>query len=269
MRQSVIILIGLLLPSAALAQAPLAVHASYATYAAGLEIADVDASVSMGPRDYRMNLAYHTTGMAGFLFSGHQYDEVQGNWHGIRPVPDHFVGQGTWHGTDRLTEIAYEHGQPKVRQLLPADDDPREPVPDTLQSNSIDVLSALMKLIRAVGSTGRCDATVRTYDGRRAVEIEAHTVGQEELGPSRRSNFSGNALRCSFSGRMVAGFKLDGNRAREAKPLHGSAWLAPVVAGGPPIPVRMSFETRWFGDATMELTGVRTGQDAAVARGSG
>lgn len=269
MRRGVVFLIGLLLPSAALGQAPPAVHASYATYAAGLEIAHVEAGVSMGPRDYSMDLAYRTTGMAGFLFHGHQYYEVQGVWYGMRPMPDHFVGQGTWHGRERLTDIAYEHGQPRVRRLLPTDDDPREPVPETLQSNSIDILSALMELIRSVGSTGRCDATVRTYDGRRAVEIEAHTVGQEELAPSRRSDFSGSALHCSFSGHMVAGFKIDGNRAREAKPLHGSAWLAPVVAGGPPIPVRMSFETRWFGDATMELTGVRKSRDAALARGSG
>jgi hypothetical protein len=263
------ILVGLFLPCAAFAQAPLSVHASYTTYAAGLQVADVDAGVSIGPRDYRMSLAYRTTGMAGFFFSGHQYDTVQGFWRGIKARPERYVGEGAWHGTERLADIAYEHGQPRVRQLLPAEDDPREPVPDTLRTNSIDALSALMELIHTVSNTGRCDTKVRTYDGRRAVEIEAHTVGQEVLEPSNRSNFAGKALRCSFSGRMIAGFKLDGDHAREARPLHGSAWLAPVVAGGPPIPVRMSFETRWFGNTTMELTGVRTGEDVKVARGNG
>jgi len=263
------IIISLFLPYAALAQAPVSVHASYTTYAAGLEVADVDAGVSIGPRDYRMSLAYRTTGMAGFFVRGHQYDSVQGTWRGIRAAPERYVGQGAWHGTERLADIAYEHGQPRVRQLSPPDEDPREPVPDSLRANSIDALSALIELIRTVSSTGRCDTAVRTYDGRRAVEIEAHTIGQEVLEPSSRSNFAGKALRCNFSGHMVAGFKVGGDRARESKPLHGSAWLAPVVAGGPPLPVRMSFQTRWFGDATMELTGVRAGEDVRTARGDG
>jgi len=36
--------------------------------------------------------------------------------------------------------------------------------------------------------------------------------------------------------------------------LHGSAWLAPFLPGTPALPVRISFQTRWFGVATMYLT---------------
>jgi hypothetical protein len=263
------IIISLFVPYAALAQAPVSVHASYTTYAAGLQVADVDAGVNMGPREYRMSLAFRTTGMAGFFVRGQQYDTVEGSWRGTRAEPERYVGQGDWHGTERVADIIYEHGHPRVRQLTPVADDPREPVPDSLQANSVDALSALMELMRTVSRTGRCDTAVRTFDGRRAVEIEAHTVGREVLESTSRSNFAGTALRCSFSGRLVAGFKVGGDRDREARPLHGSAWLAPVVAGGPPIPVRLSFETRWFGDATMELTGVRAGEAVRTARRDG
>jgi hypothetical protein len=93
---------------------------------------------------------------------------------------------------------------------------------------------------------------VHTYDGRRATEVEAHSVGEETLDSTKRSIFAGRALRCDFAGRMLAGFKFD-DRPSDLKPLHGSAWLAPVVPGAPPLPVRMRFETRWFGDATMYL----------------
>ncbi len=91
-------------------------------------------------------------------------------------------------------------------------------------------------------------------------------MGEELLEPTDRSSFGGKALHCDFSGRMVAGFWLGDDRERDRQPLHGSARLAPVVSGGPRLPVRMSFETRWFGDATMYLTSIGPGSDSKVAR---
>lgn len=261
-------LIGLLLPCPAAARAPAALHASYATRAAGLEVADVDASFSIGPRTYQMSLAYHTTGVTGVFFRSRQVSTVYGSWHGTKAVPARFVGEGTWRGADRLVDIAYEHGQPGIRKLVPPNEEEREPVPDNLQANTIDTLSALMELVHVAGDTGRCETAVRTYDGRRAVDIEAHTVGQEVLQPTGHSGFAGTALHCDFSGHMVAGFRFDDDRARESRPMHGSAWLAPVAAGGPPVPVRMTFETRWFGNATMDLTAVGPGADVKIARGN-
>jgi Protein of unknown function (DUF3108) len=262
-----------MLPCAAFAQTtpsrtPLALHASYETYAAGLHVAEVESGFSFGPWNYQMNLGYRTTGMIGFFFGGHQFDSVSGSWQGERAEPSLFLGQGAWRGAVRLTEIAYRRGQPAIRQLVPPNADEREAVPDSLQANTIDTLSALAELIHVVQDTGRCETTVRTYDGRRAVEIEAHTVGEEMLAPTARSSFAGKALRCDFSGRMLAGFKFGDDRERDSKPMHGSAWLSQVVAGAPPLPVRLAFETRWFGDAIMYLTGVGPGSDLKLAQGN-
>jgi hypothetical protein len=266
-------LIGLLLPCAAFAQTPVssvpnAFHANYETYAAGLHVAEVEAAFSFGPRDYQMNLGYHTTGVVTLFVAGHQFDYVSGSWHRGRAAPSRFVGQGEWRGEERFAEIDYPVGLPVIRQLVPPNANEREPVPESLQANSIDTLSALAELIHVVKETGRCETTVRTYDGRRAVEIEAHTVGEQVLDTSARSSFAGKALRCDFSGRMLSGFKFNDDRQRDSKPMHGSAWLAPIVAGAPPLPVRMTFETRWFGDAVMYLTGIGPGSDLKIAKGN-
>ena len=125
-----------------------------------------------------------------------------------------------------------------------------------------------MQLVRAAGTTGRCEGSVRTYEGRRLVEIEAHTAGSEILPPSSRSSFAGKALRCDFSTRLLAGFDPKATAPGQSRPMHGSAWLAPVVAGGAPMVVRVSFETHWVGDAVTELTGVGAGgADITVAGG--
>jgi hypothetical protein len=258
-------LIGLFCQSigcvAALAQAPSAVHARYEMFAADLPVAQVDAGFSIGPRDYRMNMAYHTTGLVGFFYRAHQAATVTGGWNGPRPVPVRFFGEGALRGDQRVTDIEYAQGRPLIRQLVPPNLNEREPVPEALQAGSIDTLSALVDLIRTVTATGSCELTVHTFDGRRATEIEAHTVGEETLPPVRRSVFSGRALRCDFAGRLLAGFKFGDDRVREGRPLHGSAWIAPAVPGGPKLPVRMQFETRWFGDATMYLTSSGPGAD--------
>ena len=260
-------LIVVLAPAATRADAPTSLSARYATYAAGLHMADIETAVSTSPRSYEMSVTFRTTGLAGFFYSGSQTGIVRGSWHGSNAVTEQYIGEGTWRGAKRLADIEYEQGQPIVRQLVPPNETEREPVPENLRANTIDMMSAMMQLVHAAGTTGRCEGTVRTYEGRRLVEIEAHTIGTEILPPSDRSSFSGRALRCDFSSRLLAGFSLDGDRAREARPMHGSAWLAPVVAGGAPMVVRVSFETRCVGDAITELTGVGGAADVTLAGG--
>jgi hypothetical protein len=258
-------LTAVLAPSAANADTPTSLSARYATYAAGLHMADIETAVSTSPRTYRMSVTFRTTGLAGFFYSGSQTGIVRGSWHGGNAVPEQYIGEGTWRGAKRLADIEYEQGQPKVRQLIPPNETEREPVPENLQANTIDMMSAMMQLVHAAGATGRCEGSVRAYEGRRLVEIEAHTIGTEVLPPSGRSSFAGKALRCDFSTRLLAGFDRESDRARQARPMHGSAWLAPVVAGGAPMVVRVSFETRWVGDAVTELTGVDAAARSSVA----
>ncbi len=273
MRARLAVLIGLsclaAAPRDAAAQtAPGQVQARYETYAVGVPVAELRSGFALGARDYRIEIAYETSGLIGALFRGHQTTTVQGLWDGDRPEPVRFIGDGYWRGEWRQTVIDYPHGQPVVRSLIPPNDhDEREPVPPELQTRSIDTLSAVALLMRRVARSGRCEAAATTFDGRRVVDIAARTVGREELEPSARSSFAGPALRCDFEGRLLAGFLRDADRAALSRPQHGSAWFAAAVPGEPPIPVRISFETRWFGPATMYLTGA--GPEAREAPAGG
>src|SRR6185437_1596644 len=105
------------------------IRVAYATYAAGLDVAAVSAAFALQPHSYEMRLAYHTTGVVGLFLHGHQFNSVRGTWDGMQPEPKAFYGSGVWSGTKRLTVIDYQHGQPLVRELLPANHDERQPVP--------------------------------------------------------------------------------------------------------------------------------------------
>ncbi|MBN9562358.1 MAG: DUF3108 domain-containing protein [Alphaproteobacteria bacterium] len=250
---------GLLFPLAASAQPAPEQRAGYEIYAAGVPVAVLKTGFALGPSDYRIDLSFHTTGLVGWLYGGRQQSNVEGEWRGDRPAPRRFAGEGMWGGRARQTLIDYIAGQPLVRSLLPPNDEEREPVPAALQANSMDALSAIAMLIRRVARTNRCEGQATTFDGRRAMDLVARTVGEEVLPPSTRSVFTGRALRCDFEGRLLAGFLRDADQPELRRPRHGSAWLAQITPGVPPIPVRIEFETRWFGIATMYLTEAGSG----------
>ncbi|MBV9653564.1 MAG: DUF3108 domain-containing protein [Acetobacteraceae bacterium] len=231
------------------------VSAGYAIYAHGLHVADMQAGYSLDPIGYRVQIAYHTTGLAGVLWGGHQLSIAEGSWNLAAALPRRFEGEGVWRGDQRSTVIAYEQGQPSVQVLIPPADAERDPVPEALQANTIDTLSALAQLLRQVETTGRCESRARTFDGRRLAEVSARTAGDETLTATARSPFAGPALRCDFEGRQLAGFLRGEDQEALRRVQHGSAWLAPVAPGGPKVPVRISFETRWFGTTTMYWTG--------------
>ena len=252
----------LLIPVPAQAQEAPELHARYDIYAAGFHVAEADAAFGVGSHTYDVQLGYHTTGLVGFLRRGEQLSTVAGTWDAGRPQPREYRSVGVWRGENRETLIDYSHGQPLVRRLIPPQDTERAQVPLALQSNSVDPLSALALLIRRVADTGRCDASVHTFDGNRVSEITSHASGEEVLPPSDRSIFSGKALRCDFVGQVVAGFLYGDATSYDHRPLHGSAWLASMELGEPPVPVRMEIGTRWFGTATVYLT--RFGQIPAT-----
>jgi hypothetical protein len=254
MRSAAVPLLLCLNAAPAAAQQVAQVHLSYKTYAAGVQVVQVEAFFGLGPWNYHIDLDYHTTGFVGLLDHGHQTNTVRGLWDDDHAAPAEFFGEGVWRGQQRRTLIDYNHGVPVVKDLQPPQRTEREPVPPVLQLHTMDTLSALAQLMRKVELTNSCETTVRTYDGRRVLAVVAHTAGQEKLEPNSRSIYSGPALRCDFEGSELAGFLLGEDDPEHRKPLHGTAWFAPMLPGAPPLPVRIAFQTDWFGWATMYLT---------------
>ena len=233
------------------------VRAHYRAYAAGLPIAVLDADWEV-PRDaqpgpYRVHLAFRTTGALALAYSGGVDSTAEGRLDGPRLQPRRFFSAGTLRGQQRVTQIDYPGRDPHIRQLIPPNDEERDPVPAADQSGTADSLSALALLVRDVNATGRCDGALRTFDGRRLGELRASTGPVQTLDPTSRSTYAGPALRCDFTGRQLGGFIRDADQAALRRPQEGTAWFAAPVPGGQSIPVRMEFHTRWAGPITMYL----------------
>lgn len=241
-----------LTPGAALAQGgPQRLH--YVAYSTGFRVLDVVVDVDLGASRYSVDTAVHTVGVFGALVEGATNSSARGSWDGLAALPFAYDTHGQWHGERIHTAMTYADGVPTITALLPDNAHEREPVPPALQANTIDSLSAIAVLLHDVAQTGRCDGQSRVFDGRRLSEIAATTAGQETLPETGRSIFQGPTLRCDFTGTLLAGFKFEDNRAREARPQHGTAWLARLQPGGPLLPMRVRFATPFLGDAILYL----------------
>jgi hypothetical protein len=152
----------------------------------------------------------------------------------------------------RRMALSWQGGDPQIIELTPPETEEREPVPAAMRRGTTDLLSAIAALARQVRQEGRCDAHAPLFDGRRRSEFATRSEGREVIRPWRGA-WHGEALRCGFEGRQVAGFRRDQEPSAAAAPQRGTAWIAAPYPGAPPIPVRLDIPTRWFGTATAVL----------------
>ena len=246
----VLLTTALVVPAASVRAATL--DADYALSSHGLHLLDVDTHTQLTEAGYAITAHSRAVGLVGFLARSDVTSVASGRFDGSAVRPDRYASSGRSRGADRITEIRYPAHDPVVEVLQPAEPE-RDPVPASETRNSIDTLSAIVGLSRQVAQTGRCDGSALVFDGHRLSRLDARTIGTEPVPDPSGAGFKGNALRCDFSSRQIAGFLHDANRARLMRPLHGSAWLAVPVPGAPVAAVRATFESPLFGTATLRL----------------
>lgn len=240
------------------ARAPV-VHLTYAAYVAGLEVLGLTADVAFDASGYRIAFAMRTTGLYGVLFHGDIKSAVTGRFDGGQAMPVQFTSSGLWHGEQRQTLIDYVAGQPTIRALSPPNETERALVPVAQQRDTVNSITAIAQLIETVAKTDRCDGQVRMFDGRRLSETQASTAGLVTLPPESRTIFAGPTMQCDFVGRQLGGFMHEDDPVEMARPQRGSAWMGTPVQGFVKLPVRLSFELKYFGHATMYLTAASVG----------
>jgi hypothetical protein len=228
----------------------------YTGYSHGFTVLKLAGSLNLSNTGYGAHVTFHTAGMASWMVRSENDSTVRGTFNGLHAVPVLFEGSGFFRGSNRVTEVAYEHGSPVVRRLVPPFEPNRAPVPPGDVTGTIDTLSAVVMLIHAVATDGRCDGTVNTFDGRRLARQTSVTFGQDTLTRVNHSMYDGPALRCDFVGQQLAGFVTNEDQAALRKPRKGSAWLAPILPGAPPVPVRVMFDNNLLGEVTLYLTAV-------------
>jgi hypothetical protein len=111
----------------------------------------------------------------------------------------------------------------------------------------------VLAVLLALATTDDCHRTVPVFDGRRRYDLELFGGGHETLTPRAHGRYGGEATRCDFRLKPIAGYQKTGSRrqgANEERTYHG--WVAPALPGLPPIPVRIEADGV-FGFIAVEL----------------
>jgi hypothetical protein len=257
---------ALCLPLPAAAASTGTLSAEYTGLSHGLTVLKLEGSLTLTPTGYAAHVTFHTAGLIGLMVHSDNDSQAIGTFKDGTALPQYFVGSGHLRGTARQTRIDYVDGNPVIRTLTPPVEQERTAVPADQTLHTIDTLSALALLIRQVGQTGSCGGKVTTFDGRRLATQTAHAVGVEDLPKAGPSIFAGKALHCDLEGQQLGGFVRNEDEDSLRKPRHGDAWLAEMIPGAPPVPVKVIFDNKILGQVTLYLTSVTGGPSTAMAQ---
>jgi hypothetical protein len=140
-------------------------------------------------------------------------------------------------------------------------EDKRPPLTEPLSAGTLDPLSAALALLQEVAESGRCQGTRQVYDGRRLFHVQV----QEPTGlirvagrPESLDPLPETKLLCRVAIGKVDGFR-DKEIMRRRYPEAILAELAPVVPGGPWVPLRLTVEApdSSFGARTADLVSAK------------
>lgn len=240
--RSLAFVLALLLPTTVAAGEPVSLRLNYDAHLGGVRVLSVAALARFAGGGYDLEIASRTVGVVGWVgdWKGNSFTRGTVGEAGLRPSSHR--ADSVWRGEPRFVELTYAGDRSvAVAAEPPPDKDDREPVPEGQTRNTVDTLTAIMGLVRSFGADGKCAGAYPAFDGRRRYDIAIEDAGAAALEPSSYNAYAGAARKCRVVTRRVAGYwKGRGNDAPEQQ---GFVWMAPVVAGQPPVPVRAETET--------------------------
>ncbi len=229
-------------------------EAFYVVRQSGFRVMEARVIMDLDRRGYRITTESRSTGLAVLFANSTSQVRVEGIWRGHAAMPSSFASSGTWNGRPRQVQMRYSGDAPEILTLDPPDAGERVPVTAEERRGTVDIISALARLARESGATGQCNGEAAVFDGRRRLQWAVRTEASAEITPA--GPWPGPMLRCAFSSRLVAGFRLRDDPAAAGRAREGTVWLATVRPDLPPLPVRVVFGSGLFGVLRAELVSI-------------
>ncbi len=229
---------ALLSGAATAAESPRSFSLTYDLWQGGFNALVLETEITHNGTGYSAEFEARTSGLVGFFYP---YSiEARSSGLASDPLlePQIFRTDSVKSGQKRRQEIVYrDDGSLDVRHDPPREFKKRERVPKALMLGTVDPISAVYSVLATIERLGRCETSVPVFDGRRRYNIRVSQGGQADLAPSKYGIYSGPTTLCHVSVQRLAGFKT--KKSARHLPVTLDVWLAPVIEGGPAVPVRM------------------------------
>jgi hypothetical protein len=227
---------------------PARLSLAYEVYSGGFHVVAFDLDLALAGQAYDVTARMRTTGFLSWIIDWTHVYRSTGALTGPSVDPRHHRSDGVWRGRPRHVEIAYASGEVSSLRIDPPlhEDGDREEVTAAQRRGTIDPISGILALVRAVSDGHGCAVRVPVFDGRRRYDIVFADRGQQSLRETRYSVFAGAARLCDFQFEPIAGYMQRRSEDGSARRLQsGRAWLASVIPGAPATPVRVELDGNW------------------------
>lgn len=160
------------------------------------------------------------------------------------------------YGADGAVEISADPPTVEARQA-------RE---QGLAQGTLDPLSAIVALVDQAIRTGACSGRVPVFDGTRRFDLVASPAGTSRVTKIGASLYEGQATECTVEPELIGGFRQVDVDAG-VYPEKATMWIASVVAGAPPVPVRVIGSSA-LGNLRLDLVEAWAMDSAAAGAGT-
>ena len=210
-------------------------------YVGGLHAGEAVLHLDVRDDSYSVRFNAESHGLVRLLFQWAFELEVEGTLaagpgSGLQPA----VYQSRRHNRDGAVERHVRFRAGIAETILPEGADPYPvPVPSEERRHVLDPASALLSAGLVLARTGRCDQTIRVFDGKTRNDLILADPGDE---PAASPEGAGpaDAKRCAFRSQRVAGFS---ERRLRKPPVEGDIWFR-AYGEHLMVPVRLQTRTR-------------------------
>jgi hypothetical protein len=262
MRRGILVSLGLALGLAA-ALAPGRLKAadgvaglSYAGYIGAARVLEFHLHLDFDPARggrYRVSIEAATLGTLAKLLPLQLSADADGRTtsSGVTPVRYHSLASLLQRR--QVVTIAYSpNGRVTVRSDPPSAES-EQAAKSRLGDKTLDPVSALLALI--VGSDDGCGGAVPVFDGFRRYDLRLLAAGEDVLERSQDTAFEGMAEACLIEVDLGQDAAASASPVAKLVPTTGRVWFAPVLAGFPAVPVRLTGDSG-LGPLRLDLVAV-------------
>ena len=242
---------------------------TYEVYAGGINAVSAELDVSYKPQNrYSVVLSAFTKGFLGRLAPWKGVFETHG-WRRNEGAgqPELHRSTATWRDEDEIKEYSYDSkGHFTGYKIIDEENNGDNPQPEAeLTEGTIDILTATLKALQAVGDGKSCAGTSEIFDGARRFELTFRFEAEEDLVASRYNVYQGPSQRCVVEVTPGAGKWHSKPRGwlsiQEQGRQQGSlptVWFAQLDPDGPAVPVKIRIKSE-YGAMFMHLVNYTNG----------
>lgn len=228
--------------------APSRVSLAYEVYTGGFHILAVDLNIGIAPDRYDVIARLRTTQWLSWLIDWQQVSRSTGLLVGVAVEPLHHWAHGELRGRERRVAIDYADG--RVAGLAidppPGEDEDREEVSAALRDGTLDPLSAILAMVRAVSDGRGCNGRAAVFDGRRRYDLVFTDRGIRPMPESPYVAASAATRECDFVYEPIAGdVRRPADSSQDRKLRSGRAWIPPAAPGALAAPMRVELDGNW------------------------